>query len=132
MPHFGTKSKEKLSTCDPRIQSILREVIKDFDFAVLEGRRSSERQAELYAQGRTAPGPIVTYAKPGQSDHESGDKLSPAVDIAPYPIDFDDRERFCELAARVEQEASLQGVPMRWGGTFVAIEDLPHFVIVED
>jgi peptidoglycan L-alanyl-D-glutamate endopeptidase CwlK len=31
--------------------------------------RSPEEQAVLYAQGRTAPGKIVTKAKPGQSMH---------------------------------------------------------------
>lgn len=31
--------------------------------------RSNELQAELYAQGRTKPGPIVTWAGPGSSYH---------------------------------------------------------------
>lgn len=35
-------------------------------------RRSNEEQAQLYAQGRTAPGRIVTYARPGQSAHNYG------------------------------------------------------------
>ena len=41
-------------------------------FKVGELRRSRARQEKLYAQGRTAPGPIVTYAKPDTSRHESG------------------------------------------------------------
>lgn len=36
---------------------------------VYETLRTNERQAQLYAQGRTAPGKIVTNAKPGQSKH---------------------------------------------------------------
>lgn len=31
--------------------------------------RTNKVQAELYAQGRTKPGPIVTHALPGQSKH---------------------------------------------------------------
>lgn len=31
--------------------------------------RSREEQHDLYAKGRTAPGPIVTYARAGQSLH---------------------------------------------------------------
>ena len=31
--------------------------------------RSHAEQADLYAQGRTAPGYVVTFAKPGQSLH---------------------------------------------------------------
>lgn len=41
-------------------------------FKVGELRRSRATQEKLYAQGRTTKGPIVTYAKPGQSYHESG------------------------------------------------------------
>lgn len=33
----------------------------DFQFHILEVYRTPERQKKLYAQGRTAPGPIVTY-----------------------------------------------------------------------
>lgn len=39
---------------------------------VFEGFRSMERQAMLYAQGRTAPGNVVTWAKPGQTWHNYG------------------------------------------------------------
>lgn len=41
-------------------------------FYLFEGVRTHERQAELYAQGRTAPGPVVTKAQPGQSWHQYG------------------------------------------------------------
>lgn len=37
-----------------------------------EGLRLFSRQAELYAQGRTKPGPIVTWATPGLSLHHYG------------------------------------------------------------
>lgn len=39
---------------------------------VFEAFRSPARQAHLYAKGRTAPGPIVTYAKPWHSYHQYG------------------------------------------------------------
>lgn len=42
------------------------------EIRVTEGYRSCERQNELYAQGRTTPGPIVTNAKCGQSNHQKG------------------------------------------------------------
>jgi peptidoglycan L-alanyl-D-glutamate endopeptidase CwlK len=43
-----------------------------FDFVVYAGKRSTAKQDELYAQGRTTPGPIVTNARGGQSPHEFG------------------------------------------------------------
>jgi len=36
------------------------------------GERNYAEQADLYAKGRSAPGPIVTRAKPGQSAHNFG------------------------------------------------------------
>lgn len=45
---------------------------------VTSGLRDSAKQAALYAQGRTAPGPIVTNAPPGHSAHEHG----LAIDVA--------------------------------------------------
>lgn len=39
---------------------------------VTEGFRSPERQAQLYAQGRTTPGEIVTKARAGESAHNYG------------------------------------------------------------
>ena len=42
--------------------------------------RSPERQDELYKQGRSKPGPIVTYKRGGESNHN---KLpTPALDVA--------------------------------------------------
>ena len=41
-------------------------------FGVFEAFRFPERQADLYAQGRTKPGDIVTYALPWSSYHQYG------------------------------------------------------------
>jgi len=41
-------------------------------FKIFEAFRYPERQADLYAQGRTKPGSIVTYAKPWSSYHQYG------------------------------------------------------------
>lgn len=39
---------------------------------VYEGFRTPQRQDQLYAQGRTSPGRIVTNARSGQSFHNAG------------------------------------------------------------
>jgi len=49
---------------------------------VVQGLRSWAAQAALYAKGRTAPGPVVTDAAPGQSWHEFG----MALDAAPASL----------------------------------------------
>lgn len=48
--------------------------------------RSNNEQANIYAQGRTEPGRIVTWAKPGQSKHNAtinGRPASGAFDVVP-------------------------------------------------
>lgn len=52
--------------------------------------RSASEQDALYAQGRTAPGPIVTHAKGGESAHnyeKNGAPAARAFDIAIYDED---------------------------------------------
>jgi peptidoglycan L-alanyl-D-glutamate endopeptidase CwlK len=41
-------------------------------FELFEGARSPFRQADLYAKGRTTPGPSVTRAQPWESYHQFG------------------------------------------------------------
>jgi peptidoglycan LD-endopeptidase CwlK len=49
-----------------------RLVIARLPFFLFMGLRSWAEQAELYAQGRTKPGSIVTNARPGSSLHNYG------------------------------------------------------------
>lgn len=85
--------------------------------------RSNEEQAALYAQGRTKGGAIVTYAKPGQSKHNTRQ----ALDI--YPItngkltgtsNPTERDIWQQLG-RIGKAAGFE-----WGGDW-HMQDLPHF-----
>lgn len=56
-----------------KVECILAECEeRGLSFGLFEGFRSWERQAELYAQGRTKPGDRVTNARPGESYHQYG------------------------------------------------------------
>jgi peptidoglycan L-alanyl-D-glutamate endopeptidase CwlK len=131
MPSFGTSSSEKLDTCDDKLQALCELVIEHYDFTVLEGHRSGERQNELFRQGKSK-------LKAGQSRHNS--LPSKAVDICPYPIDWDDHRRFYFLAGLIKQAAHDCGVRVRLGadwdgdGLFSdqTFHDLPHVELVDD
>jgi len=131
MASFGTSSREKLDTCDEKLQAICELIIEHYDFTVLEGTRSKERQNELFRQGKSK-------LKGGQSRHNS--LPSKAVDIAPYPIDWNDTARFYFLAGLVRQAAHDLGVRIRQGadwdgdGSFKdqSFHDLPHFELSGD
>lgn len=129
MAKFSKTSKERLATCDERLQRVLDEAIKYVDFTVLEGHRSNARQQEMFNLR-------LSKATPGKSKHNAMPSL--AVDIAPYPIDWKDRERFLAVVFFIKGIASQMGIELRlgadWNGNFNTIDqsfhDLPHIELV--
>lgn len=71
---------DRIALLHPAIRNEVREWYLQINTALPKGvrlrltqtLRDSEYQKSLYAQGRTKPGKIVTYAAPGQSIHEYG------------------------------------------------------------
>jgi peptidoglycan L-alanyl-D-glutamate endopeptidase CwlK len=130
MPWFSEKSRDRLDSCHRDLQLVCEAVIPFYDFTVLEGRRSNERQEELFRQGKSK-------LRAGESKHNERPSL--AVDIAPYPIDWNDANRFFLLAGMMFQAASERGIVLRWGGdwdtdwshTDQTFNDYPHFELVE-
>ena len=119
MPKFGKRSMDNLVGVHPKIVDVLLEAIKHYDFSVLEGLRSPERQSELVSQGSS-----MTMA----SKHlKQSDGFSHAVDIAPYPIDWDNTEEFFYLAGLIEGIAKSKGINLQWGGRWRSLKDCPHF-----
>lgn len=131
MPSFSFKSEQKLQTCDPRLIRLFDIVIKGFDCTILEGHRDEDRQNDMLHSGKSQ------LAWPG-SKHNSSPSL--AVDVAPYPIDWNDRERFHYFAGYVKGVAESIGVKIRWGGDWDGdwqvrdnvFDDLPHFELIDD
>lgn len=73
----GEITSNKTATLNPRFKEKVEQwrlTCERFKILVYiyEGLRSLERQAELYAIGRSIPGRIVTKAQPGQSFHNYG------------------------------------------------------------
>lgn len=121
MPRFSKRSLERLSTCHPDLQRLMHAVIERFDIAVLCGHRTREEQERAYRRG-------FSKARFGQSKHNAMPSL--AVDVAPYPIDWNDLDRFHEMARIVKEEAARLGIQIRWGGDFNSFFDGPHFELV--
>ena len=103
MPRFGKRSKERLRGVDRRLVSVLNELIKIMDVTIIEGLRSEQRQEKLLKEGST---------KTKFSKHITGK----AVDLAPYPIDWEDRDRFHYMGGMIRGIAKQLNVPVRWGG----------------
>lgn len=131
MAKYSNSSCEKLYTCDERLVRVFERVVQTFDNTILVGHRDEATQQEMYEQGKSQ----LQYPN---SKHNSFP--SKAVDAAPYPIDWDDRERFTLFAGFVLGIAEEMGIYLRWGGDWDrdwqtsdnSFDDLVHFEIIDD
>lgn len=92
---------------------------KGYTIEVVQGLRTFAEQDQLYKQGRTKPGQIVTRAKGGQSNHNYG----LAVDLCPFvngKPQWNDNPGFF----RIGEEAAKLG--LEWGGGWKKFLDKPH------
>lgn len=74
---LSEKSLEKFKTLHPDLQKILSELIKVYDFAIIEGHRTLEQQQQYYKEGKSKLDGVNNKSK-----HQSYPSL--AVDIMPY------------------------------------------------
>ena len=103
MYKLGKKSQERLRGVNSQLVNILFELVKIMDITVIEGIRTQERQDKLVAEGKS---------KTKFSKHITGQ----AVDLAPYPIDWEDRDRFHYMGGMARGIAQQMGYKIRWGG----------------
>ena len=130
MPRFGKRSIGRLQTCDQKLQELFYEVVKHFDCSIIEGNRGEERQNKAFADGKSK----VKYPN---GKHNQNPSI--AVDVAPYPIDWSDRDRFHYFGGFVLGVAKEMGMNIRWGGDWNQdtetkdnkFDDLVHFEIKE-
>ena len=84
MFYYGEKSEAQLVTLHEDLQAILNVLINYYDFSILEGLRSEERQNMLFKQGRSKLDGINKKSKHQGEIDKNGDLVSFAVDIMPY------------------------------------------------
>ena len=122
MPNFkfGKSSSERRETLHPDLKKVVDLALKyaTEDFSIVCGYRGEAAQEAAYEMG-------YSRAKFGESPHNKNP--SEAVDLAPYPIDWDDADRFIKLSTTVFRAADELGVRLTWGGEFLSFRDYPHF-----
>lgn len=90
-----------------------------YDVLVTSTYRDFERQDVLYAQGRTAPGAIVTNCRGGESIHNYGLAFDICKNVKGQ--EYSDAAFFA-LAGKTGMEMGLV-----WGGSWAGFVDKPHF-----
>jgi uncharacterized protein YcbK (DUF882 family) len=119
-------SEARLAKVNPELAKRVRATANDLkaqgiNVRVTDGFRSVEEQNKLYAQGRTAPGKIVTKAKGGSSNHNYG----LAVDLVPIVNGKADYKVSNDTWNKIGAAGKKNG--LEWGGDFKSIVDKPHF-----
>lgn len=138
MPAFSVTSKQRLETCDSRLQELLNEAIKHIDFVVLEGHRDEAAQNEAFRTGKS-------QKRWPEGNHNA--LPSRAVDIAPFfpevKIDWTDLIAFGRLMGFIQCLAIQRGIKLRfgldWDGDFRSVNrdpdehflDAPHVELVD-
>jgi peptidoglycan LD-endopeptidase CwlK len=137
MPKFSKESFTKLSTCHHDLQVLFYEVIKYFDCIILEGYRNQEDQEKAFSTGNTK-----LHYPHGKHNHQP----SMAVDVTPYPINFNDIKLsmwfggyVMGIAQKLKEEGKMSH-SLRWGGAWDGLgrldrpgqlNDEVHFELME-
>jgi hypothetical protein len=104
------KHEERFRLVNPDIVQIIRVVAakNKRDILVSCGFRNKPDQEQAYATG-------ASHAHWPDSDHniKPDENYCRAVDLAYYPVDWDDLDGFKELREEMELEAKLQGHTMQ-------------------
>jgi len=138
MANFGKASRKRRETLHPKLQIILDETIKIFDFTIVYGYRNKEEQEKAFKEGKS---------KLNWPDSKHNKFPSDAVDVAPWDpslnngkggIDWENKERFILLWGIIKGIAYEKNIEIRWGGdwdndTFMKDQkfiDMPHIELV--
>ena len=132
MASFSRGSKQRLETCDPRLQALFNEVVRTFDCTVVEGHRGKEKQNDFFDLGKS---------KVQFPDGKHNKQPSQGADVAPYingTVSWDP-QHCLYFAGYVMGIAREMGIKIRWGGdwdmdmeavTDQTFQDLVHFEVV--
>lgn len=152
MIKFGQRSIDAMKGLHPDLIKVLNQAAEtcppENDFTVLEGVRSREQMMINYGKGRSAAelakfGIPASYAQPGAkkvtwlnnpfaSNHAvQKDGYGHAFDIVPYPIDWNDIDKFKALSKIIKAAAEIVGVKLVWGGDWTSSKDYPHYELVQ-
>lgn len=155
MHFFSATSKSKLSDCHPYLRTLMNRaiLISPYDFTIICGARNQQDQDAAFAAGKSEKqwpdgnhNALVAIAPIERPKWPSLPFWSNAIDIAPFPLDWQDTSRFYVLAGvilatfeelRRESEIPL-AAKIRWGGDWdsdgefkdQSFDDLGHFELV--
>lgn len=139
MSELSGRDNERLRGVHPDLVAVVRTAFKacPIPLLVVEGLRTRSRQIQLYAQGRTAPGKIVTWTL--KSKHIEGRAVDLCPKAADGSLDWNNLKAFDTMGAAMKAAAKSLGVAIRWGADWdgdgklreKGESDSPHFELAD-
>ena len=118
------RSEKVIATLLPEVQPYARALVTKaaadgITIKVISGLRTYDEQNDLYAQGRTKPGRIVTNARGGFSNHNFGI----AFDVGVF-----EGTQYLDESPKYKAVGVLgMDLGLECGGNWKTIQDEPHF-----
>jgi peptidoglycan L-alanyl-D-glutamate endopeptidase CwlK len=122
------RSESCIRTLLPEAQVLARKLLgrlrsSGLDARILSGTRTYSEQSELFRRGRSGnPGPRVTNARAGQSNHNFG--------IA-WDIGLFEGGRYLQESPSYDWAGKLSAAveEIEWGGSWKSFPDRPHYQV---
>jgi len=137
LPSFGQQSRDRLATVHPDLRRLFERVVLTWDCTVVSARRTHDEQRELVLSGNS---------QTMESKHlPQADGWAHAIDVVPWPVAWDDLERFAAFGGYVLGTAADLSIAIRWGRAWnypklttnidqayrdARFKDYPHFELV--
>ena len=123
-PNADSRSENVIATLLLEVRWYARSLVmlsaeQNIKVILLSGLRTYAQQNELYAQGRTKPGRIVTKSRGGSSNHNFGIAFDVGV--------FEGKKYLPESPNYAKVGVIGQCLGLEWGGGWKAFKDMPHF-----
>jgi peptidoglycan LD-endopeptidase CwlK len=125
MPHFSRTSSRRLETCCEPLIELAYRAVEVIDITILYGWRNETDQNMLFDRGLS----MLRWPKGKHNTIVEGKPCSDAFDAAPWPIDWDDWDRFYRMAGVMDAIAFDIGIDITWGGDWQSFKDGCHFQI---
>jgi peptidoglycan L-alanyl-D-glutamate endopeptidase CwlK len=133
---FGNQSLKQLDTCRDDLQKVAKYALQHspYDFSIIEGHRSLERQNMLYRNGLSKIDGVIVKSRHNYEPAE-------AFDFMPYPgilnniSVWNEKPRWYMIAGIILSAGEACKISLRWGGDWdgdgstkdQTFHDLGHF-----
>lgn len=121
MNAYSKRSASNLEECEFELQDIFTDALFIIDHSITCGRRDEANQNYRYSIGES------TKKWPDGKHNFEAPAFSRAVDAHPYPIDYENINRYHFFAGVVFAIAHERGIELIWGGYWKSLKDYGHW-----